>query len=219
MISGETLLNNGDRIALGINHFFKLNCPITPTNSSLSQSLQSSPAHSPSTHRKPESDFKSAQEEVLLPANKQQQQTSESEDGENKATSSPSSLSPTNSIDENGVALEYAIKKLEDEYSTSWQTVKRVRSSGITSTSRLSNSSSSSSLSRYNSEMIISENELNFRKGLDKLREQLLRSNSLAREANSICKEINKPFRFGVTLQIPAHNLTPNHKVSSSSSL
>ena len=135
---------------------------------------------------------------MLLPTGPKQTSPSDSEDFDK---SSPSSLSPTNSIDENGVALEYAIKKLEDEYSANWR--------------RARHGASRSSLSRYNSEMsLASESELNFRQGLDKLREQLLRANTLAREANSICKEISKPFRFGVTLQIPAHNLTAKHKVS-----
>lgn len=51
-----------------------------------------------------------------------------------------------------------------------------------------------------------------FRKGLQKLREKLLRANSLCREANSLCKEMNKLIRFSVTLQIPAYNLTPNRE-------
>lgn len=51
------------------------------------------------------------------------------------------------------------------------------------------------------------------RKGLITLREQLLHANSLIREANSICKEMNLDLRFSVTLKIPAKNLTPNRKV------
>lgn len=51
------------------------------------------------------------------------------------------------------------------------------------------------------------------RKGLITLREQLLHANSLIREANSICKEMNLDLRFSVTLRIPAKNLTPNRKV------
>jgi hypothetical protein len=49
--------------------------------------------------------------------------------------------------------------------------------------------------------------------GFRKLRDQLLVAHSLAREANSICKELDMNLRFSVTLHTPARNLTPNHKV------
>ena len=39
-------------------------------------------------------------------------------------------------------------------------------------------------------------------------------ANGLAREANLFAEERGKEVRFGVTLQIPPHNLSPNRKVS-----
>jgi hypothetical protein len=55
--------------------------------------------------------------------------------------------------------------------------------------------------------------QLQTRKGLLKLREQLLNASSLIRESNSICREMNELLRFSITLRIPAKNLTPIRKV------
>lgn len=49
--------------------------------------------------------------------------------------------------------------------------------------------------------------------GFKKLRDQLLKTHTLAREANSISKELGLNLSFSVTLHTPARNLTPNHKV------
>ena len=46
-----------------------------------------------------------------------------------------------------------------------------------------------------------------------KLREDILRANGLAREANNFAEELERPTRFSVTLQIPPQNLSPNRKV------
>ncbi len=51
-----------------------------------------------------------------------------------------------------------------------------------------------------------------FKRSLAKLREDLLYANGLAREANLFAEERGKDVRFGVTLQIPPHNLTPGRR-------
>ncbi len=53
-----------------------------------------------------------------------------------------------------------------------------------------------------------------FQRSLAKLRSDLVYANGLAREANLFAEERGKDVRFGVTLQIPPHNLTPNRKVT-----
>ena len=52
-----------------------------------------------------------------------------------------------------------------------------------------------------------------FKRSLAKLREDILRANGLAREANNFAEELERPTRFSVTLQIPPQNLSPNRKV------
>ena len=51
-----------------------------------------------------------------------------------------------------------------------------------------------------------------FRRSLTQLREDIVRANALAREANVLSEELGKQTRFSVTLQIPPANLSPNRK-------
>lgn len=53
-----------------------------------------------------------------------------------------------------------------------------------------------------------------FRQSLAKLREQLVKANTLVREANFLAEEMSKLTDYQVTLQIPAANLSANRKVS-----
>jgi hypothetical protein len=91
--------------------------------------------------------------------------------------------------------------------------------------SAMSTSSSSSSIGQpiykiiQNSTLLDSrldadETNIQIMHGFKKLRDQLIVSHSLAREANSICKELGVCLRFSVTFYTPARNLTPMHKVS-----
>jgi kinesin family member 13 len=94
LITEETFLNNGDRIVLGKNHFFRLNCPQSPVNS-------------------PNESMSLKKEDHLNDTN---------ESNESSASlSSPSSstaLSPSNSFQRSDVSLEEAIKTLEKEYTS-----------------------------------------------------------------------------------------------------
>jgi len=176
LISEETVLHNGDRIELGVNHFFRINCPASEIQK---DSMK---------HFKSLSDFKYAQEEVLLSKVISQYEVTDSGDSlyTNKSPQS------SDSIDEHSVNLEYAVKKFEKNCTSNLK--------GF-----LSSSSSFSSLEDYMATQT--------RKGLKTLREQLISANSLAREANYICNELNERLKFSVTLRIPAKNLAPNRKV------
>lgn len=216
LIQGETVLHHGDRIVLGINHFFRLNCPLA------NQSVETI-------------EFSRAQEEVLLQNRSHHSPKSAAQepsdttlaatvtDDENRSTSSIfSSTTASSSNDEssNGLILEMAIQRFEKEYSSlnsrqNHSIPKSVSSnSQFTDDRMMTSHSSSSSLSgsatRKASEQHFDER---FRNGLKLLREQLLRANLLVREANSLCKEMEKPIRFRVTMQIPAHNLVLLRKV------
>lgn len=52
-----------------------------------------------------------------------------------------------------------------------------------------------------------------FRQSLSRLREQVVKANTLVREANFLAEEMNKQTDYQVTLQIPAANLSANRKV------
>ena len=62
------------------------------------------------------------------------------------------------------------------------------------------------------SERWAQEKDEQFRRSLTQLREDIVRANSLAREANILAEELGKNTRFSVTLQIPPANLSPNRK-------
>lgn len=53
-----------------------------------------------------------------------------------------------------------------------------------------------------------------FRQSLSRLREQVVRANTLVREANFLSEEMGKHTDYQVTLQIPAAHLSANRKVS-----
>lgn len=52
-----------------------------------------------------------------------------------------------------------------------------------------------------------------FRQSLSRLREQIMKANTLVREANFLAEEMHKLTDYQVTLQIPAANLSANRKV------
>lgn len=52
-----------------------------------------------------------------------------------------------------------------------------------------------------------------FRQSLSRLREQVVKANTLVREANFLAEEMSKQTDYQVTLQIPAANLSANRKV------
>lgn len=52
-----------------------------------------------------------------------------------------------------------------------------------------------------------------FRQSLSRLREQVVRANTLVREANFLAEEMSTLTDYQVTLQIPAANLSTNRKV------
>lgn len=62
------------------------------------------------------------------------------------------------------------------------------------------------------SERWAQEKDEQFRRSLAQLREDIVRTNTLAREANVLAQELCKQTSFSVTLQIPPANLSPNRK-------
>ena len=52
-----------------------------------------------------------------------------------------------------------------------------------------------------------------FKQSLSNLKVEVVKANSLVREANYLAQEMSKQTEFHVTLQIPSANLTPNRKV------
>ncbi len=197
-IHEETVLQHGDRIVLGVNHFFRLNCP-TGSHLNENNKLKCSPSVT---------DFKRAQEEVLIHekvnnrlVNKDGNDVPSIYDEDESKSMSPT-MSNSNSIDENVSAFESAIHKMEQDFqSVRLNTMDTLSSSSTSSFNRLTNLGNQ----KINQ---VSSADFHFRIGLQKLKEKLLHAHAMAREANKICQDMSKYLRFCVTLQIPPYNLT-----------
>ena len=61
---------------------------------------------------------------------------------------------------------------------------------------------------------VVSIREEQFRRSVATLRSEIVRANSLAREASSMAQELRRATSYSVTLQIPPENLGPNRRVS-----
>ena len=202
MIKSERQLHHGDRIELGVNHFFRLNCPVG-VNGELERLNKI----------KSENDFNFVQEEILLSKMRpNDEETASTDDGDD---------SPSSTVDDSDASMHLAVRK-----------IKHCSDANMNFSFMSKSSSSSSSLGRSFYKIVQNNtndlNKLNGRgledneadeflahqrqKRLRKLREMLLRANSLAREANSLCKEMGTKIRFTVSLRIPAYNLTPCRK-------
>ena len=107
LIRGETYLQNGDRIVLGVNHFFRINCPASSATGSKTEKAASS---------SPSSSFRQAQEELMLHG----QLKSDSEDGfeDYSASSSASSSNPIDCSTSDANELTAAICKFERDYAS-----------------------------------------------------------------------------------------------------
>ena len=149
-------------------------------------------------------------------------------DDENQSTSSIFSSSTSTTDENGGIILELAIKNFEQDLGNNKSIPKSTsyncqipQSTSSSSLNRLKSPDSSPSGGSFSSARVQQQqkeaatflNDSHFRNGLKLLREQLLQANALAREANALCKEINRPIRFSITMQIPAYNLTPFRKV------
>lgn len=53
-----------------------------------------------------------------------------------------------------------------------------------------------------------------FRRSLGQLKEDIVRANAFVQEANFLAEVMGRQTKFGVTLQIPPANLSPNRRVS-----
>ncbi len=61
--------------------------------------------------------------------------------------------------------------------------------------------------------MVLFYREKLFKQSLSNLKVEVVKANTLVREANYLAVEMGKQTEFHVTLQIPSANLTPNRKV------
>ena len=187
-ITQAVKLNNGDRILWGSNHFFRVNCPKV-----------SNCEPTPTTPF----DWRMAQEEVMMA------------EMENEPMREAMAKLERQYEEDKQTALENQRR----EYEKQFQQLKSFMSPSTPYAPfnpqdplRMNKMTTSMPNVMSKMEKWDQRREDTFKSGLAKLREDIIRANVLAREANFLSEEMGRNTAFSVTLQIPAHNLTPNKR-------
>jgi len=187
-ITERTKLLNGDRILWGSNHFFRVNCPKV-----------SNCDPTPTTPF----DWRMAQEEVMMA------------EVENAPMREAMAKLERQYEEDKQTALENQRK----EYEKQFQQLKSFMSPSTPYAPftphdplRMGKMTPSTPSVMSKLEKWGQRRDDSFKRGLAKLRGDIIRANGLAREANLLSEEMGKATSFSVTLQIPPHNLTPNRR-------
>uniref|UniRef100_A0A665VJ84 Kinesin family member 13A n=1 Tax=Echeneis naucrates TaxID=173247 RepID=A0A665VJ84_ECHNA len=209
MIDSLVHLWHGDRILWGNNHFFRINLPNRKRRDRLKELERASPRESfveadveTASEASSEQDYsyEFAQMEVIMKTlgnNDPMQkvvQVLEKQYLEEKRTA----------LEEQRMMYERELESLRQQLSPE-KTLQHHRSSSDRLT--FPTHTPHSKLRLWTEE----RDEL-FRQSLSRLREQVVKANTLVREANFLAEEMNKLTDYQVTLQIPAANLSANRK-------
>ncbi|KPP79367.1 kinesin-like protein KIF13A-like, partial [Scleropages formosus] len=204
MIYSTVHLWHGDRILWGNNHFFRVNLPkrkrrdrlkeLESARDSLGEQDMETASEASSEQ---DYSYEFAQMEVMMKTL-----------GNNDPMQNVVQVLEKQYLEEKRMALEEQRVMYERELESLRQQLspERINPHLRCSADRLSYSSHSKI--RLWSE----ERDELFRQSLARLREQVVRANTLVREANFLAEEMNKLTDYQVTLQIPAANLSANRK-------
>uniref|UniRef100_A0A669CTC5 Kinesin family member 13A n=1 Tax=Oreochromis niloticus TaxID=8128 RepID=A0A669CTC5_ORENI len=209
MIDSLVHLWHGDRILWGNNHFFRINLPKRKRRDRLKELERASPRES----------FVEADIETASEASSEQDYTYEFAQmevimktlGNNDPMQNVVQVLEKQYLEEKRTALEEQRMMYERELESLRQQLSPEKTSQHhrSSSDRLTFSTHAphSKLRLWTEE----RDEL-FRQSLSRLREQVVKANTLVREANFLAEEMNKLTDYQVTLQIPAANLSANRK-------
>ncbi|XP_029098073.1 kinesin-like protein KIF13A isoform X6 [Monodon monoceros] len=204
LVCSTTLLWHGDRILWGNNHFFRINLPKRKRRDWLKDFEKETgpPEHdldaASEASSEPDYNYEFAQMEVImktLNSNDPVQnvvQVLEKQYLEEKRSA----------LEEQRLMYERELEQLRQQLSPE----RRPQSSGP---DRLAYSSQTA---QQKVTQWAEERDELFRQSLAKLREQLVKANTLVREANFLAEEMSRLTDYQVTLQIPAANLSANRK-------
>ncbi|XP_055358845.1 kinesin-like protein KIF13A isoform X2 [Betta splendens] len=210
MVDSLAHLWHGDRILWGNNHFFRINLPKRKRRDRLKELERASPRESfvetdveTASEASSEQDYsyEFAQMEVIMKTL-----------GNNDPMQNVVQVLEKQYLEEKRTALEEQRMMYERELETLRQQLspeKTAPRGGGGSGDHLTfpTHTPHSKLRLWTEE----RDEL-FRQSLSRLREQIMRANTLVREANFLAEEMNKLTDYQVTLQIPAANLSANRK-------
>ncbi|KAM4687962.1 kinesin-like protein KIF13A [Discoglossus pictus] len=199
----KTPLWHGDRILWGNNHFFRLNLPKRKRKDWLKEFEKEAGCAdldldaTSEASSEPDYNYEFAQMEVIMKALNSNDpvhnvvQVLEKQYLEEKR----------NALEEQRMMYERELEHLRQQLSPERQHQH--------SSERLSYTSQTA---QQKMSIWAEERDELFRQSLSKLREQIVKANTLVREANFLSEEMNKGTDYQVTLQIPAINLSANRK-------
>uniref|UniRef100_A0A3Q3JIR6 Kinesin motor domain-containing protein n=1 Tax=Monopterus albus TaxID=43700 RepID=A0A3Q3JIR6_MONAL len=209
MIDSLVHLWHGDRILWGNNHFFRINLPKRKRRDRLKELERASPRESfvetdveTASEASSEQDYsyEFAQMEVIMKTL-----------GNNDPMQNVVQVLEKQYLEEKRMALEEQKMMYERELESLRQQLspEKTPQHHRSSSDRLTfpTHTAHSKLRLWTEE----RDEL-FRQSLSRLREQVVKANTLVREANFLAEEMNKLTDYQVTLQIPAVNLSANRK-------
>ncbi|KAM6995674.1 kinesin-like protein KIF13A isoform 2-T2 [Tautogolabrus adspersus] len=209
MIDSLSHLWHGDRILWGNNHFFRINLPNRKRRDRLKELERASPRESfieadveTASEASSEQDYsyEFAQMEVMMKTL-----------GNNDPMQNVVQVLEKQYLEEKRTALEEQRMMYERELESLRQQLSPEKTS-------LHHRSSSERLTfpthtpHSKLRLWTEERDELFRQSLSRLREQVVKANTLVREANFLAEEMNKLTDYQVTLQIPAANLSANRK-------
>ncbi|XP_051922596.1 kinesin-like protein KIF13A isoform X3 [Hippocampus zosterae] len=209
MIDSLVHLWHGDRILWGNNHFFRINLPKRKRRDRLKELERASPRDSfvevdveTASEASSEQDYsyEFAQMEVIMKTL-----------GNNDPMQNVVQVLEKQYLEEKRTALEEQRMMYEREL----ESLRQQLSPEKTQQHQRSNSDRltfQTHTAHGKLQLWTEERDELFRQSLSRLREQVLKANTLVREANFLAEEMSKLTDYQVTLQIPAANLSANRK-------
>nr|XP_007971794.1 kinesin-like protein KIF13A isoform X6 [Chlorocebus sabaeus] len=204
LVCSTTQLWHGDRILWGNNHFFRINLPKRKRRDWLKDFEKETgpPEHdldaASEASSEPDYNYEFAQMEVIM-------KTLNSNDPVQNVVQ----VLEKQYLEEKRSALEEQRLMYERELEQLRQQLSPDRQPQSSGPDRLAYSSQTA---QQKVTQWAEERDELFRQSLAKLREQLVKANTLVREANFLAEEMSKLTDYQVTLQIPAANLSANRK-------
>ncbi|KAB7500909.1 Kinesin-like protein KIF13A, partial [Armadillidium nasatum] len=192
-INDTIQLRHGDRILWGFNYFFRVNCPKTSVGGS-----------EPQTPAQP-IDYNFAREELML----------------KELSNDPIQAAIQNLEKQHEEDKQMALEKQRQEYEKQFQLLRNIVSPTTPYAPYMpfdpikgAKMTPSTPTSQLKIEKWAQEREDMFKRSLSQLRSDIMKANTLAKEANFFSEAMGKKTTFQVTLQIPPQNLSPNRKKS-----
>ncbi|XP_041975896.1 kinesin-like protein KIF13A isoform X3 [Aricia agestis] len=187
----RTRLNHADRILWGNHHFFRVNCPKDTATA----------ASEPQTPAQP-IDYNFARDEIML----------------NELSNDPIQTAISQLERQHEEDKQVALEKQRQEYERQFQQLRNILSPSTPyppysyDPLKLGKLTACTPTTAARVERWAAERDDTFRRSLGRLKADILRANALVQEANFLAEEMARHTRFGVTLQIPPQNLSPNRK-------